>query len=149
MDKWNLDEIRRHLEEGLPILRLFNIEVVEATPERSCIRLNPGEHARRPGGSINGPVQFTLADCATYALILAACGDASAATVDLTINFLRPALKFPLIAEALPLRAGRRLFTADVRIVEEETKRLVAQAVSTYALSDGSGSREPRRPLPK
>ena len=54
----------------------------------------------RPGGSISGPVQFALADVATYALILAARGDASAATVDMTINFLRPAMKFPLIAEA-------------------------------------------------
>ena len=138
MDEWKLEKIRQHIDDGLPFIRLFNIEVVEATSERSRIRLNAGEHAMRPGGSISGPVQFALADVATYALILAARGDASAATVDMTINFLRPAMKFPLIAEALPLRAGKRLLTADIRILEQETHRLVAQANSTYALSSAS-----------
>ena len=140
MDQWTLEKIRDHIDDGLPFIRLFNIEVVEATSERSRIRLNAGEHAMRPGGSISGPVQFALADVATYALILAARGDASAATVDMTINFLRPAMKFPLIAEALPLRAGKRLLTADIRILEQETNRLVAQATSTYALSGGAGA---------
>ena len=89
----------------------------------------------RPGGSVAGPVQFALADVAIYALILAARHDARAVTVDLTINFLRPAMHLPLVATAMPLRAGRRLFTADVRIIEETTGKLVAQATGTYALS--------------
>jgi len=44
-------------------------------------------------------------------------------------------MSLPLIAEATALRAGRRLFTADVRITEEANGKLVAQATSTYALS--------------
>ena len=62
-------------------------------------------------------------------------GGAAAVTVDLTINFLRPAMTLPLIATAVPLRAGRRLFTAETRIIEEGTAKLVAQATGTYALS--------------
>jgi uncharacterized protein (TIGR00369 family) len=135
MDAWTLEKIQRHIDDGLPFMALFNIAVLEASPERARVRLNPGTNARRPGGSISGPVQFALADVATYALILASRHDASAATVDLTINFLRPALEFPLICEALPLRAGRRLFTTDVRITEQTTGRLVTQATATYALS--------------
>jgi uncharacterized protein (TIGR00369 family) len=76
-----------------------------------------------------------LADVAIYALILASRRDAAAVTVDLTINFLRPAMTLPLIATAVPLRAGRRLFTAEARIIEEATAKLVAQATGTYALS--------------
>ena len=91
----------------------------------------------RPGGSVAGPVQFALADVATYALILAARCDAAAVTVDLTINFLRPAMTLPLVAVATALRAGRRLFTAEVRITEEATGRLISQATTTYALSSG------------
>ena len=136
VDAWTLDRIKDHINEGLPLVPLFNIDVVEASPERARVRLNPGEHVTRPGGSIAGPVQFALADVATYALILVTKHDANAATVDLTINFLRPALSLPLIAEATALRAGRRLFTADVRISEENTGKLVAQATTTYALSN-------------
>jgi uncharacterized protein (TIGR00369 family) len=135
--KWTLDHIRQHIEQGLPLVPLFNIDVIEASTERGAVRLREGDHVTRPGGSIAGPVQFALADVATYALILAVKHDEAAVTVDLTINFLRPAMILPLIAVATTLRAGRRLFTADVRIGEEATGRLISQATTTYALSAG------------
>jgi uncharacterized protein (TIGR00369 family) len=135
LDAWTLEQIREHIATGLPLVPLFNIAVPRASAELASVRLGYGEHATRPGGSVAGPVQFALADVAIYALILAARRDAAAVTVDLTINFLRPAMTPPLIATAMPLRAGRRLFTAEVRIAEETTTRLVAQATGTYALS--------------
>lgn len=136
---WTLEHIRRHIEEGLPLVPLFNLEVIEATPARGLLRLNEGIHVTRPGGSVAGPIQFALADVATYALILAVRHDPAAVTVDMTINFLRPAMVLPLLAEARALRAGRRLFTAEVRISEEASGKLVAQATTTYALSDTAG----------
>ncbi len=138
--KWTLDHIRQHIEDGLPLVPLFNIDVIEASPRRGAVRLRPGEHATRPGGSIAGPVQFALADVATYALILAMRHDEAAVTVDLTIKFLRPAMTLPLIASATTLRAGRRLFTAEVRITEEATGSLISHATTTYALSATSTS---------
>ena len=51
------------------------------------------------------------------------------------MNFPRPALTLPLVATAVPLRAGRRLFIAQVRIAEHMSERLVAHATGTYALS--------------
>jgi uncharacterized protein (TIGR00369 family) len=134
---WTLDHIRQHIEQGLPLVPLFNIDVIEASTERGAVRLREGDHVTRPGGSIAGPVQFALADVATYALILAVKHDEAAVTIDLTINFLRPAMSLPLVAVATTLRAGRRLFTAEVRIIEEATGRLIAQATTTYALSQG------------
>jgi uncharacterized protein (TIGR00369 family) len=134
-EAWTLARIREHVAEGLPLAALFNIDVIEATAERGAVRLRAGEHATRPGGSIAGPVQFALADLAAYALILADRRDIHAVTVDLTINFLRPAMHLPLVAVALPLRAGRRLYTAEIRISEEATGRLVSHASTTYAMS--------------
>lgn len=135
MEAWTLEHIRRHIDDGLPLVPMFNITVVDATPEVASVRLSPGASVTRPGGSVAGPVQFALADVAAYALILTTRHDPAAVTVDLTINFLRPAMTMPLIAEARPLRAGRRLFTADVRIKEEGSGRLVSQATTTYALT--------------
>jgi uncharacterized protein (TIGR00369 family) len=111
--------------------------VIEASASRGVVRLREGEHVTRPGGSVAGPVQFALADVAAYALILADRQDEASVTVDLTINFLRPAMVLPLVAVATPLRGGRRLFTAEVRITEETTGRLVSHATTTYALSQG------------
>src|SRR5215213_8463605 len=130
---WTLDHIRQHIEQGLPLVPLFNIDVIEASTERAAVRLREGGHVTRPGGSIAGPFQFALADVATYALILAVKHDKAA----VTINFLRPAMSLPLVAVATTLRAGRRLFTAEVRIIEEATGRLISQATTTYALSQG------------
>ncbi len=135
---WTLAHIRRHIEQGLPLVPLFNLEVVEASSTRGLLRLNEGLHVTRPGGSVAGPIQFALADVATYALILAVKHDPAAVTVDMTINFLRPAMVLPLLAVASTLRAGRRLFTAEVRISEEASGRLVSQATTTYALSDAA-----------
>lgn len=135
---WTLDHIRQHIEQGLPLVPLFNIDVIEATPERGAVRLREGALVTRPGGSVAGPVQFALADVAAYALILADRRDEAAVTVDLTINFLRPAMTLPLVAVATTLRAGRRLFTAEVRITEEASGRLVSHATTTYALSQAT-----------
>ena len=141
MPDWTLEHIRQHIADGLPLVPLFNLEVVEATAIRGRLRLNAGEHVSRPGGAVAGPVLFALADVVTYALILAARHDPDAMTVDLTINFLRPARRLPLLAEAVPLRAGRRLFTAEVRIAEESGGELVAQATTTWPLSRGASGR--------
>ena len=132
---WTLDHIRQHIGQGLPLVPLFNIDVIEASPTCGAVRLRPGAHATRPGGSIAGPVQFALADVATYALILAACRDQAAVTVDMTIKFLRPAMTLPLLATATTLRAGRRLYTAEVRINQEAGGQLISHATTTYALS--------------
>jgi uncharacterized protein (TIGR00369 family) len=140
--EWTLAHIRQHIAEGLPLVRLFNLEVVEAASARGRLRLNAGEHVSRPGGSVAGPVLFALADVVTYALILAARHDPDAVTVDLTINFLRAARSLPLLAEAVPLRGGRRLFTAEVRISEADgAGALVAQATSTWSLSSLASGR--------
>jgi hypothetical protein len=48
-------------------------------------------------------------------------------------------MTLPLIAVATTLRAGRRLFTAEVRITEESTGRLISHATTTYALSAAGG----------
>lgn len=135
-----LEHIRKHIEAGLPLVPLFNIDVIEAGPLRGAVRLRPGEHVTRPGGSIAGPVQFALADVAAYALILGDGHDPRAVTVDLTINFLRPAMALPLIAVATPLRAGRRLYTAEIRISEEQAGRMVSHATTTYALAASNES---------
>ena len=133
---WDFETIRAHIVAGLPLVEMFGLEVVQADAGSSRIRLNAFANVVRPGGSVAGPILFAAADVATYALILATRGDPHAVTVDLTMNFLRASRSLPIVAEARTLRAGRRLFTADIRIAPEaDPVRLVASASATYALT--------------
>ena len=136
MTDWTLERIGAHIAGGLTLVSLFGLEVIAAEPGRARLRINAGPQVLRPGGVVAGPILFAAADVATYALILARTGDADAVTVDLTINFLRAGRSLPLVAEAVPLRAGRRLFSASIAVTEEHGDgRLIAQATTTWALS--------------
>lgn len=69
-------------------------------------------------------------------------GTPSASTAG-PIAFFRPAFAPPLIAEAVPLRAGRSLITYDVRIWSEGDgpQRLIAQANATWATTGAARER--------
>lgn len=134
---WDLGRIRLHVAGHLPLAALLGIEITAAERDRSAVRLAGGAHVLRPGGSVAGPVLFAMADIATYALTLTLLQEDAAVTADLLVNFLRPAVDLPLVAEATPLRAGRRLMTFDVRIWPEAAgpARLLAQATATWAVA--------------
>ena len=136
MSDWTLAQIGEHIADGLPLTGLFGLVLLSADAERARLRIDSGPQVLRPGGIVAGPILFAAADVATYALILARVGDPGAVTVDLTINFLRAGRSLPLIAEAVTLRAGRRLFSATVGITEMDgERRLIAHATTNWALS--------------
>ncbi len=136
MSDWTLTRIADHIAAGLPLTGLFGLALLSADAERARLRIDAGPQVLRPGGIVAGPILFAAADVATYALILARVGDPGAVTVDLTINFLRAGRSLPLVAEAVPLRAGRRLFSATVSITEQDGEhRLIAHATTNWALT--------------
>ena len=137
---WHLDRILSHVAAHPPVAALFGMEILTADARHSRVRLVGNAQITRPGGTITGPVLFAMADVATYALTLALTQEDAAVTASLQMNFLRPALTPPLIAEAVPLRTGRRLFTYDVRIWSEADgpDRLIAQAAAIWAATNGS-----------
>ncbi len=135
-DEWPLERIRSHIASGIPLTEYFNMEIVEAGADFSLVRIKESQTVKRPGGSVAGPVLFAAGDVASYALILASRHDPDATTVDMTVNFLRPAMQLPLLARAEALRPGRNLFTIDVRIsAEANPAKLLAQATTTWAMS--------------
>jgi uncharacterized protein (TIGR00369 family) len=144
---WDLASILPHVAAHLPVAALFGMEIIAADAERCCVRLIGNAQITRPGGSIAGPVLFAMADVATYALTLALRQEDAAATSCLLMNFLRPAFSLPLIAEAVPLRAGRRLLTYDIRVWSEAggPERLIAQATATWAVTIPSAETDTKR----
>lgn len=110
-------------------------KVVEVEPGRILVRQAFASRALRPGGLISGPTQMALADTAAYALVLAHIGEvAMAVTTSLTIHFLRGARPGDLYAEAVLLKLGRRIATADILIWSETRQRAAAKATVAYAI---------------
>ena len=110
-------------------------QVLEVTPGRVLIRQAYASRSLRPGGLISGPTQMGLADRAAYALVLAHIGEVEmAVTTSLTIHFLRGAKPGDLYAEAVLLKLGRRIATADVLMWTESRERAASKATVAYAI---------------
>jgi len=110
-------------------------QVLEVTPGRVLIRQSYASRSLRPGGLISGPTQMGLADRAAYALVLAHIGEVEmAVTTSLTIHFLRGAKPGDLYAEAVLLKLGRRIATADVLMWTESRERAASKATVAYAI---------------
>ena len=109
--------------------------VVELEPGRARLVRRADAVSVRPGGAIWGPSLMSLADVAVYALVLAHIGLVPmAVTTSLTMHFLRPARPGDLIADALLLRLGKRIATAEVRLWTEGPDRIAAHATVAYAI---------------
>ena len=113
----------------------LNNGVVELEPGRARVIRPAAVLSLRPGGVISGPSMMSLADVAVYALVLAHIGIVPmAVTTSLTIHFLRPAKPGDLVADALLLRLGKRIATAEVRLWTEGPDRIAAHATVAYAI---------------
>jgi uncharacterized protein (TIGR00369 family) len=110
--------------------------VIEAAGHRAArLRMDVGERALRPGGTVSGPTMFRLADTAIYVAVLASIGPrALAVTTNMSINFLRKPPLRALIAECRLLKLGKRLAVGDVTIYSEGDDEPVAQATGTYSI---------------
>lgn len=99
------------------------------------LRLHYDSRQLRPGNTIAGPVIFTLADAALYALVMSVAGLVpEAVTSDITLRFLRRPRPADLIAEARLLKQGRRLVVGEVAIFSDGDSVPVAHVTGTYAL---------------
>jgi len=138
--KIGIDELNAFLTGSLTgSEELVEGPVVEVEPGRVRLVRRADAVSLRPGGVISGPTMMSLADVAVYALVLAHIGIVPmAVTTSLTMHFLRPAKPGDLTAEALLLRLGRRIATAEVRLWTEGPDKIAAHATVAYAIpNDG------------
>lgn len=98
------------------------------------LKVDP-EQDIRPGGTVSGPVMFTLADVAAYLVTLAHVGpEALAVTVNATIDFMRKPAPVDLVAQARLLKLGRALSVSDMLLYSVGHEKPVARASLTYSL---------------
>jgi uncharacterized protein (TIGR00369 family) len=135
--KLTTEELERLLSAEFP--QMFNPQggysIEDVWFGGSSVRKRFDETSLRPGGTIAGTTMMTLADFAPYVAILASIGWVPlAATINLSINFLKKPPAKDLFAEARLIKLGKRLAVADIGIRSEGEDDLVAHATTTYSI---------------
>jgi uncharacterized protein (TIGR00369 family) len=120
-----------------PFHRFLGIEARKTGEGTAEVRLPFREELRRQEGldMFHGGVISALADIAGDFAVATVIGGA-VPTIDLRLDYLRPAQPGTLIARAKALKVGRTVAVADVEIYDQ-SERLVAVARGAYSSRAG------------
>ena len=110
---------------------LFGLHLVDFEQGHVRLRFAPPPSVRGgEGTAIHGGALATALDTAATLAVISSIG-ADATTIDLRLDFLRPALDPQLTLEGVTLRAGRRFASADATAYALDG-RVVATARGTF-----------------
>lgn len=106
------------------------------------LRLPYDDRIARPGGVVIGQAMMAVADTIMVLAISEKLGrPATLATISLTTNFMRAAVRQDVIAVARVKKLGRTTAFGEVEFFVDGSDEPIAQALSTFAvLPDGAGS---------
>lgn len=127
-------EVEAYIDEVFPQVADYQFKIDALDTGTISVSMKISQAHLRPGGTISGPTMFTLADCASYLIVLAHIGKvALAVTTNLNINFISKP-EGDLVADAKLLKLGKRLAVCEISILTKADKKLVAHATSTYSI---------------
>ena len=129
-DRDNFEKILRFRIRADGAIKRMGIEITDIGPGWARARMKYQNAHVNPNGSVHGGLIFSLAD--SVAGTAASTRGNRVTTSTGSIYFLNPAFEPEyLIAEAMELKAGRRLMTYDVKVKTDEGI-LIAKAVMEY-----------------
>lgn len=115
-----------------PYYMLLGIQVVSMGEGRACLTMLVDEKLLQIYGVGHGGAVASLADSAMgVALISASREDEAAITIELKVNFVAPARKGLLTADAILFQRGKTIAGGEVEVRDAEG-RLIAKAMGTY-----------------
>jgi uncharacterized protein (TIGR00369 family) len=130
---WDIAELAHRLRNSAPG-QLFGYELDAIGEGKATMSLRVMDRHKQIHGVVHGGILASLADTAgamaAYPLLPKGT---RLATVEMTINYLEPVDRGPIIAEALVLRLGRTLAVAECEIKDAEGK-LAAKSLLTFAI---------------
>jgi acyl-CoA thioesterase len=128
-------EERRRIDEAfarVPYAHLIGIEVGKLERGAATLHLPLREELKQNRGVVHGGATASLIDTASaFAILTLLKPGETTTTIDLTIHYLRPLTEGQATAHAVVRRAGRRVLTVSVDVLDEAQK-LVATAVTSY-----------------
>jgi acyl-coenzyme A thioesterase PaaI-like protein len=127
------DEINHFLKTQFPQNKT---QVIEVGNRSAKVVREIGEDDLRPGGTVSGPILFSVADAGVYAALLGEIGIVPlAVTTNLSMNFMRkPPADRRIIGDCKLLKVGKSLAVGEVTLYSEGMSEPVAHAVATYSI---------------
>lgn len=120
----NYDQLLRHLQ----------IEVEYASPDYARVRMPLTSHHLNGWGAAHGGVICALVDAA-FGSAANDSRETAVVTLSATIDFLRPGLKGPLMAEARATHTGSHIVNYDVKVLDGDGA-LIARAITSGYITD-------------
>ena len=137
-----LDHYRAAIRDGqdpFPYAGMIGMEVVDAAPGRAVVEMEAASGHHNPIGTVHGGALCSIADTAmgiAHATMLEE-GEIST-TVDLNINFLRPAFIGKLRAEGRVVKYGRTLSLVECDVTDAKGGLLARSTCTCMAIrADG------------
>jgi uncharacterized protein (TIGR00369 family) len=145
MGFFTLETAQAHLDPGGdfgPWIWDLKLRAEHVSADSVRLRLPFSDRISRPGGVVVGQAMMALADTIMVLAISEKLGRfATLATISLTTNFLRAAVRQDVIGVARVKKLGRTTAFGEVDLFVDGSDEPIAQALSTFAvLPDGAGS---------
>jgi uncharacterized protein (TIGR00369 family) len=122
----------REAFERVPLAHLLKLELGEMKRGLATLHLEVRDELRQNNGVVHGGVIASLVDsAAAFAIITLLEKGQTSTTVDLTIHYLRPWLRGRATARARVVRAGRRIMTIAIDVLNED-EALLATALTSF-----------------
>lgn len=148
MDEQILKTLHIPREEA-PVARLIGMRLASAGPGLATFVLDVDERHHNPMGSVHGGILGDLADAAMgYAVISTLSPDETFTTLEMKVNFLRPAFAGRLRCHAKVESRGKTIVYATADVVNAEGKP-IAKAVSTNLVQKRPGAADAFHHRPK
>jgi uncharacterized protein (TIGR00369 family) len=127
---------------GAPIAELLGFEPIEAEEGRMVFAAVPEHRHYNPIGTVHGGLAATLLDsamgCAVHSTLPAGVGYT---TLELKVNFTRPITSDTgrILCEGTIVHRGGRVATAEGRVFEEASGKLLAHGTTTCLILSPNG----------
>lgn len=125
--------------ERIPLVGILGMRLVEASPGRTRIAMEPRADMLQVQDVVHGGVLATLADTtATWAVRKDLPAERSFTSIEFKLNFLAPARVDggEIVAQARVEKMGRRVAVVDTQVTQGATA--VARGLFTYLLFEGA-----------
>lgn len=113
--------------------QLLGMEFVDIGEGWATLKLKMQDKLKQPQGILHGGATATLIDTAmAFAVVSRLAEGEKAATVNLTVHYLRSVTDGEIVCTARVIKAGKKLLTVSAEVINGEEK-LIAAALSTYS----------------
>lgn len=114
--------------------KLLGIEIVNIGENIARLRLQTNQNHLNQNGFVHGGIISSIADSAAAVALLSNIDTGkNISTIELKINFLRPAKINTLLADAKIIHKGSRIAVVDIEIKNIE-EQLIAKCLATFMI---------------